>query len=190
MKLALALVAALLVASAHAQYYNYGSSSWGGGGGWSSSSSSSYGGGGDDNEGGGDFWTEFLIGVIKGVSDCNPQDCVNDVKESVDDFESAFQSFSLSSMSQLKSSLRSFGSAFNAFAEGMDNCGITTVAEDIMEMAAGFYDGLEEVELGVKIVCKGVDIYDDLHAAYEAYEEQSAEEAGDAVGELISLLIG
>jgi hypothetical protein len=134
-------------------------------------------------------WNDFIEGALEGLSVDNPEKCTKDCKESIDDFENAFESFSCDSMDNLKQSLYSFGDGFNALASGLDSCGITEMAEDIAEMASGFYDGMEEIELGVKIVCKGIDIYDDLKSAREAYEYGNAGEAGEEIGSLIKLLM-
>jgi hypothetical protein len=84
-------------------------------------------------------------------------DCVTDTAWTGGkrDFEDAFYDFSDSSVNDLDNSLRKFGNAFGDIAAGLFFCGETEISMSLTELAGGFYDGIEEVELGSKITCHG-----------------------------------
>lgn len=122
---------------------------------------------------------------------CSVQAVYQDMESSYFDFEALWNSFS---MAQLETTMKAVASTFTDMKSSLTQCDVDAImgsdlVEELVEMATGLVDGLEEVETVVKMTYKGENIYSFASNCILGWRQGNWFSSGVNAAKLINLLL-
>ena len=138
---------------------------------------------------------KIFLGVLKGVGAetnlTSIEDCFGDVTTAGSDFVGAVEDFMKEDADDVKAGLKLLGEAIELLPDAMTQCQQAVQdAERLYQMIANFKDPWSFVyHVATDLVVNGVQIYDDIEAAVQAYQTQDWETFGYNCGYALGLVL-
>jgi len=138
---------------------------------------------------------QIFIGVLKGIEvEANLtaiEKCLTDVSTAGNDFVEAVEDFLKEDMDDVKAGLKLLGEAIELLPDAMTDCQAAIQdAERLYEMIANFKDPWSFIyHVATDLVVNGVQIYDDIQLAIQAYQAQDWLNFGYYCGYSLALVL-
>lgn len=138
---------------------------------------------------------EIFVGVLKGIEvEANLtaiEHCLTDVTSAGSDFVQAIEDFMKEDVDDVKAGLKLLGEAIELLPDAMTQCQEAVQdAERLYQMIANFKDPWSFVyHVATDLVVNGVQIYEDIQAAIQAYQAQQWETFGYNCGYALALVL-